>query len=155
MHPGAGEIRVSSRLDADPAAVGIGHDAQRDQRHAADHADDGPDGVDGLDPARVELGERIGRSWVFLFGLILFDYDDLTCQPRSRTGVRERSTMLSQRVWEHERTLEPAGAGCLVSDRVRWEPRLGLPGRPLGRSIGFGFRHRHRRQRRRFGGSPC
>jgi ligand-binding SRPBCC domain-containing protein len=63
--------------------------------------------------------------------------------------------MLSQRVWEHERTLESAGGGCLITDRVRWEPRLGLPGRPLRPLIGLIFRHRHRRLRRRFGGSPC
>ena len=63
--------------------------------------------------------------------------------------------MLSQRVWEHERTLEPAGGGCLITDRVRWEPRLGLPGRPLRPLIGFFFRHRHRRLRRRFGGAPA
>ncbi len=60
--------------------------------------------------------------------------------------------MLSQRVWEHERTLEAVGGECLITDRVRWEPRLGLPGRPLRPLIGFFFRHRHSRLRRRFGG---
>ena len=63
--------------------------------------------------------------------------------------------MLSQVLWEHERTVEPAGTGCLITDRVRWQPRLGLPGRPLRPLISFFFRHRHRRLRRRFGGSPC
>lgn len=158
MDRGAGEIRVSSRLDADPAAVwdrvttpaGINDEMRPIMRMSV------PDGVDGLDPDRIELGKPIGRSWVFLFGLVPFDYDDLTLigiDPGR--GFLERSTMLSQRVWEHERTLEPAGAGCLISDRVRWEPRLGLPGRPLRPLIGFIFRHRHRRLRRRFGGTPC
>jgi len=106
----------------------------------------------GLDPETVVLGERIGRSWVLLFGLLPFDYDDLTLvRLEPGHGFLERSTMLSQRSWEHERTVEPDGeAACRVTDRVRWQPRLGLPGRPLRPLIGWFFRHRHKRLRRRF-----
>jgi ligand-binding SRPBCC domain-containing protein len=158
MDRGAAEISVSSRLDADPAKVwdrvttpaGINDEIRPIMRMSV------PAGVDRLDPEKIELGTRIGRSWVFLFGLIPFDYDDLILvglDPGRR--FLERSSMLSQRVWEHERTLEPAGAGCLITDRVSWEPRLGLPGRPLRPLIGFIFRHRHRRLRRRFGGAQC
>ena len=69
-------------------------------------------------------------------------------------GFLERSKMLSQRTWEHERTLEPAaGGGCLITDRVRWQPRLGLPGRPLRPIIAWFFRHRHKRLRQHFGGA--
>jgi hypothetical protein len=50
---------------------------------------------------------------------------------------------------------EPAGGGCLITDRVRWQPRLGVPGRALRPLIGFTFRHRHRRLQRHFGGAPC
>jgi ligand-binding SRPBCC domain-containing protein len=57
------------------------------------------------------------------------------------------------RTWEHERTLAPTGdGGCVLQDRVRFEPRLPLPGPmllPLYRTV---FRHRHRRLRRHFGG---
>lgn len=61
--------------------------------------------------------------------------------------------MLSQRVWEHERTIEPAPRnGCLITDRVSWQPRLGLPGRPLRPVIAWFFRHRHKRLRQHFGG---
>jgi len=92
---------------------------------------------------------RIGRSWVLLFGLVPFDYDDLNLvRVEPGRGFLERSSMLSQRLWEHERTLEPLGEGCRVTDRVAWEPRLPLPGawlRPLIRAI---FNHRHRRLRR-------
>jgi ligand-binding SRPBCC domain-containing protein len=158
MDRGAAEISVSSRLDADPAKVwdrvttpaGINDEIRPIMRMSV------PAGVDRLDPEKIELGTRIGRSWVFLFGLVPFDYDDLILvglDPGRR--FLERSSMLSQRVWEHERTLEPAGAGCLITDRVSWEPRLGLPGRPLRPLIGFIFRHRHRRLRRRFGGAQC
>jgi hypothetical protein len=114
-----------------------------------------PRGLDRLDPAQIELGEPVGRSWILLFGLIPFDYDDLNLvRLDPDEGFLERSTMLSQRLWEHERTLEAGGAGCTVTDRVRWEPRLGLPGRALRPVIGWFFRRRHRRLRRHFGGDP-
>jgi ligand-binding SRPBCC domain-containing protein len=68
-------------------------------------------------------------------------------------GFVERSRMLSQRAWEHARTIEAVAGGSVITDSVAWEPRLPLPAgalRPLFRTI---FRHRHRRLRRRFGGS--
>ena len=116
-----------------------------------------PAGVEQLDPESIELGKKIGRSWVLLFGLIPFDYDDLTLvELDPGKGFLERSQMLSQRSWEHERTLESAGDGAsLITDRVRWQPRLGLPGRPLRPVIGWFFRHRHKRLRRHFGGEAA
>jgi len=100
------------------------------------------------------LGERIGRSWILLFGLVPFDYDDLTLvRLEPGRGFLERSTMLSQRLWEHERTIAPDGrGGCRIADRVCWQPRLGFPARPLRPAIAWFFRHRHKRLRRRFGG---
>jgi ligand-binding SRPBCC domain-containing protein len=114
-----------------------------------------PAGAESLDPEHVELGEKIGRSWILLFGLIPFDYDDLVLvelDPGRR--FLERSTMLSQRSWEHERTLAPVDGGCTVTDRVRWQPRLGVPARLLRPSIRWFFRHRHKRLRRFFGSEP-
>ena len=66
------------------------------------------------------LGERIFRSWVLLFGVLPIDYDDLTLIAlEPGRGFHERSRMLSMRVWEHERTLEPDGeGGCRVRDRL-------------------------------------
>ncbi len=96
--------------------------------------------------ANVEVGERICRSWVLLLGVLPVDYDDITLErlepPRS---FLERSTMLSQRAWEHERVIEAAPGGSVLTDRVRYQPRLPLPDailRPLYTLI---FRHRHRR----------
>jgi hypothetical protein len=150
------EISVSSRLEARPDRVwnrvvtpaGINDELRPLLRMTV------PRGVERLDPASVELGRPIGRSWVLLFGLVPFDYDEITLvRFEEGRGFLERSRMLSQRVWEHERTLEStADGGCLITDRVRWEPRIPLPGatlRPLIRAV---FRHRHRRLRRRFGG---
>jgi hypothetical protein len=113
-----------------------------------------PPGVEQLDPENVEIGVPIGRSWILLFGLLPFDYDDVTlARLEPERGFLERSKMLSQRSWEHERTLEPAEGGCLVTDRVCWQPRLGLPARPLRPVIGWFFRHRHKRLQQHFGGA--
>jgi ligand-binding SRPBCC domain-containing protein len=103
--------------------------------------------------AQVEVGRRICRSFVLLLGVLPVDYDDITLArldpPRS---FLERSAMLSQRIWEHERTIEPASDGCSVTDRISYQPRLPLPDVVFRALYGFIFRYRHRRLRRRFGG---
>jgi hypothetical protein len=60
----------------------------------------------GLTIETISLGRPIGRAWLRLFGFIPFDFDHLTVV-ELETGVRflERSTMLSMRCWEHERTM--------------------------------------------------
>jgi len=153
------EIRTASLLEAASeeiwarvtSAEGINHELMPIMRMTV------PRGVDVLDIDRFSDGEHVGRSWVLLFGLIPFDYDDLTLvRIEKNRGFLENSTMLSQRAWEHERTIEPSDDGtCLVSDRVAWEPRLPFPGavlRPIFRAV---FRHRHRRLRKHFGGRPA
>jgi ligand-binding SRPBCC domain-containing protein len=113
-----------------------------------------PRGVDSLDAESIPVGEPVGRCWILLFGLIPIDWDDLMLlRVDPPNGFLERSSMLSNRTWEHERTLVAAGEnGCVLRDRVRFEPRIPIPARallPLYRTV---FRHRHRRLRRRFGG---
>jgi hypothetical protein len=148
------EIVVSSRLAANPAVVwdrvtrpaGINDEMRPFLRMTL------PRGLERIDPAEIELGRTVGRSWILLLGLIPFDYDDLSLvRLDPGEGFLERSTMLSQRLWEHERTLEPVEGGCKVTDRVRWEPRLGLPASPLRPLIAWFFSYRHRRLRRHFG----
>jgi hypothetical protein len=111
-----------------------------------------PRGIDAIDPAEVPLGRRWFRSWILLLGLIPVDYDDLTIvelEPGRR--FLERSSMLSLRVWQHERVLEPEpGGGTRVTDRLAFTPRRGVP-RGLARVIVRAlFRHRHRRLGRWF-----
>ena len=150
---------MASRLDAPPQAVweriiteeGINDEMRPIMRMRF------PRALRGLDPETVELGVPLGRCWLLLFGILPFDYDELTLvRLDPGRGFQERSRMLSQRLWEHERTLEPSGdGGCLITDRVRWQPRLGPIGAPLRPLIGAFFRHRHARLRRRFGGQPA
>lgn len=150
------EITVSSHLDATPAQVWervITPEGIRDEMHPYLRMTL-PPGVERLDPESIELGKKIGRSWILLFGLLPFDYDDITVvRLEPERGFLERSQMLSQRVWEHERSLEPdPNGGCLITDRVSWQPRFGLPGRPLRPVIAWFFAHRHKRLQRHFGG---
>jgi ligand-binding SRPBCC domain-containing protein len=148
------EIVVSSRVAASPAVVwdrvttpaGINDEMRPYLRMTL------PRGLERIDPAEIEIGKPLGRSWILLFGLLPFDYDELSLiRLDPGEGFLERSTMLSQRLWEHERTLEQVEGGCAVTDRVRWEPRLGLPAAALRPVFAWFFRHRHRRLARHFG----
>jgi hypothetical protein len=103
--------------------------------------------------AEVEVGQRICRSWVLVLGVLPIDYDDITLvRLDPPNGFLECSSMLSQRSWEHERTLEPLAQGCLLTDSIRYEPRLPIPDIALRTLYRRVFRHRHLRLRRRFGG---
>jgi ligand-binding SRPBCC domain-containing protein len=153
-----GPIVTSSRLDADAETVwaraatfeGINYEfagllrmtAPRDVREA---------GLDG-----VKIGERTCRSWILLLGLIPFDYDDITIVELDPPhGFLERSPMLSNRLWEHRRRIEPAGGSCVLTDEIRYEPRLPLPHALLRPIYAAVFALRHRRLRKRFGGRPA
>jgi len=148
------EITLTSELSADAGAVwgritdpaGINDELRPLMRMTV------PRGARDFGLGELEPG-KIGRSWLLLFGFIPFDYDDLTIvRLEPERGFLERSSMLSMRLWEHERTLEPIRQGhCRITDRLAWEPRLPLPGplfHPLVHAI---FSHRHRRLRKRFG----
>ena len=149
------EIEVSSELGAGAEAVwaraidpaGINYELRPLMRMTV------PGGAANFGLDEAEPG-HVGRSWILLFGLVPFDYDDLNVvRLDPGRGFLERSTLLSQPLWEHERTLEPLGDDrCRITDRVAWEPRPPLPGAWLRPLIGFVFRHRHRRLQRAFGG---
>jgi len=123
------EFEIGSILQATPAAVW-----ERAMSAEGINAELGPllrmtvpRGVDSLDLHGLEPGP-LGRSWLLLFGLIPIDYDEIGLERiEPGRGFLERSTMLSQRLWEHERTIEPAaGGGATLVDRLAWEPRLPL-----------------------------
>ncbi len=113
-----------------------------------------PAGADTIDESNVQLGKRLFRSWILLFGFLPVDYDDLTIvelEPGRR--FLERSPMLTQRLWTHERIVEPrAGGGASLTDRISFEPKIpALAGAqlPIYRTV---FKYRHYRLVRMFGG---
>lgn len=150
------QLRVASTLRAEPEAVaawalsaeGINAELGPWLRMTV------PRGLESLDVGRLEPGE-LGRSWLLLLGLLPLDYDEIgLARIDPRRGFTERSRMLSQRRWEHERTIVAGGEGTVVVDRIAWEPRPPLPGRLLRPLFAAIFAQRHRRLRGRFGGAP-
>lgn len=105
-----------------------------------------------IEPGRVPLGERAFRSWILALGVVPIDYDDLTIvalEPGRR--FLERSPMLTQREWQHERVVEPAAGGSIVTDRVHFLPRVAALGPLFQLVFELAFRLRHRNLRRIFG----
>lgn len=111
-----------------------------------------PRALRGATIASIAVGERLGRSWLLMFGLIPVDFDALTIAERG-PGHRflEESTMLTQSRWRHERIVEPRGTGSRLTDRLAWEGRARLLGALFGVAVPILFRHRHRRLRSGFG----
>ncbi len=99
-----------------------------------------------------QLGRPLFRSTIFLCGVLPVDYDRITIVEFERPRrFLERSTMLSQSTWQHERVVEPHGAGCRITDRVEATPRVGLLA-PLHRAaFTAAFALRHRNLRKMFG----
>lgn len=102
-----------------------------------------------LDVKSMPLGQAGFRSWLLLFGVLPIDRSDVTLVLLEPGRFLERSPMLSQRLWQHERTVRLDGAGSIVTDRLRFEPRLGGP--LVNWFVGVLFRHRHAVLRRKFG----
>jgi ligand-binding SRPBCC domain-containing protein len=100
-------------------------------------------------------GRTLFRSWLLAGGVLPVEYDDIAfaaVEPGRR--FLERSVLLSQRVWEHERVVEPLGApggGCRVTDRLGFEPRIARLEALYEAVFRRMFAHRHRRLRKRFG----
>jgi ligand-binding SRPBCC domain-containing protein len=114
-----------------------------------------PRGTEGLTIDSIELGVPVGRAWIRLFGLLPIDYDHLSLVAlEPGRSFHEKSTMLSMRSWQHERTLtEVSDAKTQVHDRVTFEPRwfMRLSAGLLHRLLAAFFAHRHRRLVRHFG----
>ena len=111
-----------------------------------------PANVTALEAATIPLGQRLFRSWILLFGILPIDYDDLTfVEIDIGSRFLERSPMLTQREWQHQRTIEPLDEGCTVTDSIRFTPRLPGIGAFLLPIFRLAFRLRHRNLRRLFG----
>lgn len=96
-------------------------------------------------------GERQFRSWLLLGGFLPVDYDDVSFhEVIPGHCFHERSKLLSQKVWEHERSIVDIAGGCQITDDIRFTPRLRLLGSIYAIIFRFVFRWRHRKLRRRY-----
>lgn len=114
-----------------------------------------PRGVSDL-TERWGPGEPLYRSWIFFVGIVPVEYDDIVME-EVEPGRRflERSSMLMQQLWEHERVIEPNPRGCRITDRICFVPRLPGTGAlfvPIFKGV---FYWRHRNLRRLFGAVPA
>lgn len=107
-----------------------------------------------LDAQDVPLNTRLFRSWLLLGGVLPIDYDDLVLVSIDPgRGFHERSSMASALVWEHRRTLRDDAPGrCVLTDVVRFVPRVGFIAPALLAIATRTFAHRHRQLRKHFGG---
>lgn len=99
-----------------------------------------------------EVGPVHATSVLLVFGLLPFDVHRLGLESvTTNVGFQERSSSWLQRSWHHDRTLAPHPEGCLLTDEVRFEPRLPV-GAVVGPVLAALFAWRHRRLRARWGG---
>lgn len=83
-----------------------------------------PRGVQSIGDLDFVPGKPMFRSWMFLFGVLPVDYSDMTLlELDAGKGFVEQSSMASMKLWRHERRVIPNGSGCIVLDRLTFEPR--------------------------------
>ncbi|MEU6887945.1 hypothetical protein ABZ918_22535 [Streptomyces viridosporus] len=101
----------------------------------------------------VPLNSSLGKSWIFLGGLLPIDFDDIVIAEREE-GRRflERSTTSCTKVWQHERIVEPVPGGAQLTDRLSYllRPHMRPVRAPFHRAMGALFTHRHRKVRRHY-----
>ena len=111
-----------------------------------------PDDRDSLVTEPFVPGQRLFRSTLLLFGIVPIDRTDLSLmelQPGRR--FLERSPMATQRIWQHERLLEPVPAGTRITDRLQWRGRFPGASTTFAVAVPFLFKWRHRRLKRLLG----
>jgi ligand-binding SRPBCC domain-containing protein len=110
-----------------------------------------PRGLRNLDDQQIVPDRLLFRSPLYLFGFIPAGHSDLTFTSwEDRVGFVEQSPMTGMRQWRHERRVARSGAGCVVTDRLDFEPRFAR--RLVTLVIRRFFHHRHAVLRKRLGG---
>jgi ligand-binding SRPBCC domain-containing protein len=109
-----------------------------------------PPGVASISDLKVTPGEPLFRSWLFLLGVFPAGCMRLTLiEFEEGAGFVEQSPMTGMKLWRHERRIIPAGSGCIVTDRLTFEPMWARA--IASRCVRFLFNHRHRILRRELG----
>ena len=111
-----------------------------------------PKGAESLLVDPFVPGKLLFRSRLFLFGFLPVDRSDLTLvelEPGRR--FLERSSMATQRIWQHERLLEPVPHGTRITDRLEWQGRFPGATAAFAVAVPVLFKWRHRRLKQIFG----
>ncbi len=111
-----------------------------------------PKGAESLVVDPFVPGTLLFRSRLLLLGFLPVDRSDLTLlelQPGRR--FLERSSMATQRLWQHERVLEPVPEGTRITDRLEWRGRFPGATATFAIAVPFLFKWRHHRLNQIFG----
>ena len=105
-----------------------------------------PKGIRSLHDVQIKPGNRMFRSYVFLFGVLPIDFSDMTLlELDTGKGFIEQSPMGSMKLWRHERRIVPCSSDTsvvLLVDRLTFQPRMAQ--RLVGWFIQLVFHHRHK-----------
>ena len=102
-----------------------------------------PKGIKAISDLKIELGKRLFRSHIYLFGFLPYGYDDITLIEYSEgNGFIEESPMTSMELWRHQRDLEIAENGTMITDQLTFKPKHAS--KMVGKFIQRVFKHRHK-----------
>jgi hypothetical protein len=108
------------------------------------------DAVTRLDEAQFTPGNPLFRSRLYLFCCIPWGHSNLTLlQWNEGTGFVEQSPMTGMKLWRHERWIESSHSGCVLRDRLTFEPRFAGP--LVAWFVRKMFTHRHAVLQKRLG----
>ncbi len=99
-----------------------------------------------------EPDRKLCRSWILLFCVLPVEYDDVTlAEVDEGRRFLERSEMLTQELWQHEREILESPTGVRIVDRVSFRSRVAIF-EPIQLAIfRCVFKYRHMRLRRLYG----
>ena len=111
---------------------------------------DSVDGLTHLAQLQTEAGVAPLVADLRLAGVLPLGRVRIEIVKLGRWHVTERSDQPGMKSWQHQRSLELAGRGCLLVDRLQFAP--GFAPRIAAASIRWLFAHRHARLRARWSG---
>lgn len=112
-----------------------------------------PKGIKGLGDLEVTPGRPLFRSWLFLLGIFPAGRMLLTLITiEDGEGFVEKSPMTGMRLWCHDRRIVPIESGCIIRDRLVFEPLWGRS--IMSWFVRKLFEHRHSVLRQRLGVVP-
>jgi len=97
------------------------------------------------------LNKTLFNSIILLFGFIPIDIHCIKLKDILDNGFKETSNSLLMKHWNHNRKIENAEHGCIVTDEISFSTRLPFGERILKPVYLLVFKHRHERLKKRFG----
>ncbi|WP_256677910.1 hypothetical protein [Pseudomonas sp. SJZ079] len=113
-----------------------------------------PKGIRNLEDMKVQPGQPLFTSWLWLFGWLPMGKSRLTLLSLTPgVGFIEESPMTGMRLWRHQRRIEVQGSGSRVIDELSVDPLL--PALLVKAFLQLFFASRHRVLRRRDASQVC